>query len=557
MNLPQEFLTRMEAMLGDEFPLFVHSYEEPRQYALRVNTLKISPEEFLEIAPFHLSPVPWTDNGFYYEKEDCPSRHPFYYAGLYYLQEPSAMAPAQFLPVCPGERVLDLCAAPGGKATALAAKLQGKGLLVANDISASRAKALLKNLELFGVVNAFVTNTAPAHLAGQFKESFDKILVDAPCSGEGMFRKDVSNAKLWSLNKVRDCAKVQKEIIRQAAAMLRPGGMMLYSTCTFAPEENEQVIAWLLDCCPQMELIPIPKTQGFCSGRPDLADPDWDKNWNRNWNKNGKTEVEEGTAVLPAEGQSTREAKNRQTLSYCMRAFPHRAAGEGHFLALLRKQEGKPAADTMHACGRPVPLRDGSAAIKRRRKNEPEKPGGRDHSSDRESITAFFKDILTEEAMHRVGKEKSGRAAGSSSGLEIYNGEVYFVSESPNVAGGIRFLRNGLYLGEIRKNRFEPSQALAMALKSSDCSAVLNLSSGDDRVRRYLCGETIDVRDLAGEDLPGSADSSADMPQKRKEKSCRRNGWQLVCADHYPLGWGKLTDGVLKNKYHAGWRMQQ
>ena len=235
-QLPQEFLERMEHMLGEEYPAFLQSYEEPRKFGLRVNTMKISVEEFQRLAPFHLTPIPWIPNGFYYEREDDPARHPFYYAGLYYLQEPSAMTPASILPVMQGEHVLDLCAAPGGKATALGAKLAGEGLLVANDISASRAKALLKNLEIFGIRNSFVTNAYPAKLAEQFAGAFDKILVDAPCSGEGMFRKDLANARVWSLEKVKECAKTQHEIIRQAVSMLRPGGLLLYSTCTFSPE---------------------------------------------------------------------------------------------------------------------------------------------------------------------------------------------------------------------------------------------------------------------------------------------------------------------------------
>ena len=246
MQLPQDFLKRMEQMLGQEYGEFLRTYEEPRRFGLRVNTLKISVDDFVKLAPFHLTPIPWTDDGFYYEREDDPARHPFYFAGLYYLQEPSAMTPASVLPVVPGEYVLDLCAAPGGKATALAAKLQGEGLLVANDISASRARALLKNIEVFGVKNSFVTNAVPAKLAASFGEAFDKILVDAPCSGEGMFRKDIANAKAWSLDKVEACAKLQREITGQAVQMLRPGGLMLYSTCTFAVEENEGTILHLL-----------------------------------------------------------------------------------------------------------------------------------------------------------------------------------------------------------------------------------------------------------------------------------------------------------------------
>ncbi len=493
-NLPPLFLKRMQELLGEEYPAFLQSYDSPRRYGLRVNTLKISVEEFLRIAPFHLRPVPWTNNGFYYEEEDRPSRHPFYYAGLYYLQEPSAMAPAQILPVHPGERVLDLCAAPGGKATELAAKLTGEGLLVANDISASRAKGLLKNLELFGVSNSFVTCTTPEKLAGQFGKGFDKILVDAPCSGEGMFRKDEASARAWSLEKVQTYAGTQKEIILQAASMLKPGGEMLYSTCTFSPEEDEQVIADLLRNCPEMQLMPIPMTEGFSRGRADLA------------------------------GEFLSD-KERESLSNCVRIYPHKAAGEGHFLALLKKREEKDG-------------RSDQPSEKVTEKAAKRKHGGHIKRTwpGREEMDEFFEDVLKEEIFAERKKKADDRLLSGSPVVEIYNGQTYYMPEETFSGSGIRFLRGGLYLGEIRGNRFEPSQALAMALKKSDCRAVLSLESKDDRVRRYLCGETIDLSDF--------------------ENAGEEKGWQLVCVDGYPLGWGKLSGGRLKNKYLAGWRMQ-
>lgn len=230
MQLPSTFAGRMEKILGAEYDEFMKSYEQKRLYGLRVNNRKISTEQFLKIAPFHLTRIPWIENGFYYEGEDQPGKHPYYSAGLYYLQEPSAMTPANILPVKPGERVLDLCAAPGGKSTELGVKLKGQGLLVANDISASRAKALLKNIELFGIPNALITSEPPVNLMRYFGAYFDKILIDAPCSGEGMFRKDPSMVKSWEKNGPEFYAKIQREIILQAAAMLKPGGMMLYST---------------------------------------------------------------------------------------------------------------------------------------------------------------------------------------------------------------------------------------------------------------------------------------------------------------------------------------
>ena len=299
-QLPEKFLSRMEAMLGEEFPAFLQSYDFPRKFGLRVNTNKISVEEFLKISPFHLEPIPWIDNGFFYDENDRPSRHPYYFAGLYYLQEPSAMTPANRFSVNPGEYVLDLCAAPGGKATELGAKLQGKGFLVANDISNSRAKALLRNLELFGIKNSMVTNETPAKLAKYFPEFFDKILVDAPCSGEGMFRKDPDVAKTWDETRPEFFGKLQKEIVTQAISMLKPGGELLYSTCTFSPIENEGLISFILENFPEMELLTLDDYEGFTKGCPDWGNKD-----------------------------------NR--LKKCIRIFPHHMEGEGHFLALMKK----------------------------------------------------------------------------------------------------------------------------------------------------------------------------------------------------------------------------
>ena len=540
-QLPQEFLERMEHMLGEEYPAFLQSYEEPRKFGLRVNTMKISVEEFQRLAPFHLTPIPWIPNGFYYEREDDPARHPFYYAGLYYLQEPSAMTPASVLPVMPGEHVLDLCAAPGGKATALGAKLAGEGLLVANDISASRAKALLKNLEIFGIRNSFVTNAYPAKLAEQFAGAFDKILVDAPCSGEGMFRKDLANARVWSLEKVKECAKTQHEIIRQAVSMLKPGGLLLYSTCTFSPEENEQTIASLLQEHPELQLVELPWYEGFAHGRPELAD--------------GNPE-----------------------LTKCVRIFPHRMAGEGHFLALLyKKKDGE--ADTelrlsemmegqlsdctsvenmqmeisittlqQNTSGENFVEQSEQEAqdINKKRKRKTRdvdnlnlngKARGKDKNSARERLTLGGKksgaqsdEAVLEEFLQDIAPE----AGYTFADMDIRNGQVYYIQNRVPAGRGIPFLRNGLYFGELRKGRFEPSQSLAMALRASDYASVLDFPQEDERVRRYLGGETIDV-----EDLP----------------CARKKGWQLVCVDGYPLGWGKLVNGTLKNKYHPGWRM--
>lgn len=267
MNLPIEFEEKMQDLLGGEYNDYLKCYEEPRHYGLRVNTSKISIDRFLEIAPWPLRPIPWIENGFYYDGEKYqPAKHPYYFAGLYYLQEPSAMTPANRLPIEAGDRVLDVCAAPGGKATELGAKLNGSGVLIANDLSNSRARGLLKNIELFGIGNVLVLSEEPGKLVNYFPEYFDKILIDAPCSGEGMFRKDRKMVKAWEEHGPEFFVKIQRSIITQAAQMLKPGGMLLYSTCTFSPEENEQTIEFLLQEYPQFKICDIKGYEGFSDG---------------------------------------------------------------------------------------------------------------------------------------------------------------------------------------------------------------------------------------------------------------------------------------------------
>ncbi|MFR3031270.1 MAG: SAM-dependent methyltransferase [Blautia sp.] len=285
-------------MLGEEFASFLQSYESQRQYGLRVNTLKITCEAFQEICPFPISPIPWIPNGYAYPADVRPSLHPYYRAGLYYLQEPSAMTPAACLPVEPGEAILDLCAAPGGKATELAAKLHGEGILVANDISVSRARALLRNLELFGAPNLLVTAEVPERLTGYFPQFFHKILLDAPCSGEGMFRKDESLAADWSPEKSSNLARIQQA--NRSRGYAAAWGCSCTSICTFAPLENECVIADLLAHRSDVQLLSLPDFPGFSPGVPDWAD-------------------------------------GNPQLSKCVRIWPHKMSGEGHFLALLKK----------------------------------------------------------------------------------------------------------------------------------------------------------------------------------------------------------------------------
>ena len=231
--LPVEFLNRMEKMLGDDYRAFLESYDNEKYSSLRYNPLKGHKEEFLKNYTFDLSPVSWEENGFYYDHEDKPGKHPYHEAGVYYIQEPSAMAPVHFLNPMPGDVVLDLCAAPGGKSTQIGARMQGKGILVSNEIHPQRAKILSENMERMGIANGIVLNESPDRLAKSFPDFFDKILVDAPCSGEGMFRKNEDAMEEWSLENVRLCAKRQDEILDCAANMLKAGGRIVFSTCTF------------------------------------------------------------------------------------------------------------------------------------------------------------------------------------------------------------------------------------------------------------------------------------------------------------------------------------
>ena len=245
INLPAAFTERMKQMLGREYDAFIASYDKERSQGLRVNGLKTDPAEFAKTAPFSLNPVAWAAEGFAYGAEDRPGRHPYHDAGVYYIQEPSAMIAASLLNPQPGEMILDLCAAPGGKSTQAAARLGGEGLLVSNEIHPARAKILSQNIERMGIRNAVVTNEDSGRLTKYFPAFFDGIIVDAPCSGEGMFRKDETAVTEWSPENVRRCAGRQQEILENAAMMLKPGGRLVYSTCTFAPEEDEQAIGQL------------------------------------------------------------------------------------------------------------------------------------------------------------------------------------------------------------------------------------------------------------------------------------------------------------------------
>ena len=458
MELPVAFEEKMKEMLGPDYDNYLASFECEAHQGLRVNTSKISVEDFLKISPYALKPVPWCPNGFYYEKIEKPAKHPFYFAGLYYIQEPSAMTTASLLPVEEGDIVLDLCAAPGGKSTELAAKLNGTGLLVTNDISNSRAKALLKNIEVFGVGNALVTSEPPNELAKRFPAFFDKILIDAPCSGEGMFRKQANMTKAWESNGVDLFVGLQRSILKEAVTMLKPGGTIIYSTCTFSKEENEQSIEYLLSLDDSLKLVELPLIEGFDQGHPE-------------WGTTGN-----------------------EDLKKCRRLWPHRIEGEGHFVAMVQKEQNGSVAS-------PV------------------------------TEYTFSKEKLSKEAKEFI---ESLQYPFDMKRIDVQKERVFYIPEKMPYVKGLRILRCGLYMGDMKKNRFEPSQSLAMFLKASEYPNVVKLDSKDERVVKYLKGETIELTE--------------------DEEHGVKDGMCLICVMDYPLGFGKLNRGTIKNKYLPGWR---
>lgn len=465
MRLPQLFIDNMTKLWGEEdFKSYEEALAEPMQHALRVNTKKISVEDFLAISPFELSPIPWCPNGFYYDdKIYQPSKHPYYYAGLYYLQEPSATFPAATLPIVPGDRVLDICAAPGGKSTEIMCRLKGEGLLVSNDISASRAKALLKNLEVFGSTNSLITCESPENLSKHFGCYFDKIIIDAPCSGEGMFRKSQSMINAWEQNGNELFKNIQISILNEVVKMIRPGGMILYSTCTFSPLEDEQSVEYLLSLDPALEIVDCPYFEGFVKGRPD-------------W---GKTD--------------------NPDLGKTVHLYPHKIKGEGHYAALIKKK-------TLEEC---ETVHNTSALV-----------------SDLMVRTPKLSLEIEEFLAHISNKYDRSR-------FVLKNDKLFYMDKGFPDVSGLRTLRCGLLMGEQKKNRFEPSQALAMTLDGASFDNSLKLKVDDERVVKYLKGETLEIT---------------------KEDQVN-DGWVLVCIDSYPLGFGKLKNNTLKNKYLPGWRM--
>lgn len=454
----------MRKKLGAQTETFLDSYDSPRAYGLRRNPIKMEREHFETQMPFTLEKVCWAEEGYYYPESERPGRHPFHEMGLYYIQEPSAMCVVEVADPRPGECVLDLCAAPGGKSTQIAGRMAGEGLLVCNEIVPNRAKILSQNIERLGIKNAVVLNHSPQELEARFFAFFDRIVVDAPCSGEGMFHKEEAAVTEWSPENVKMCANRQREILSCAVSMLRPGGVLVYSTCTFAPEEDEEMVDWLLASYPDLELLPI--------------DTD-------------ALGISEGD--LPGTG----------------RIWPHRQRGEGHFVARLKKSgELSPRrnAEQLSVTDAEKLSRDGNKGKK-----------GKKDRTGAESADVWS--CYEEFASRTLRCELSGRR-------QVFGEQLYLLPELMPDIRGLKVVRPGLHLGTNKKNRFEPSHALALALRPSEVAQIHET----DEPEKYLRGETLSCDpELAG--------------------------WTLITCQGQPMGWGKADRGVMKNHYPKGLRV--
>lgn len=428
-QLPEKFIQNMKKQLPEtEWEAFFAVYANKPVKGVRLNPLRGDRCALKEWLPFLQEPVLWEENGFYTEGEKLGAS-PFHFAGVFYSQEPSAMSAAPLLDVQSGERVLDLCSAPGGKGTQLACKMRGEGIIVLNEPILSRAKILSQNVERMGIKNAVVTSEMPAKLAEKFPAYFDKILVDAPCSGEGMFRKNADEAlKEWSEENVALCATRQKEILEYATKMLKKGGRLVYSTCTFSVEEDEGQVCDYVKNHPQMRLIMQKKL------------------------------------------------------------YPHKIRGEGHFVALFEKMDGE---NIEKKPLKPFVSRDSERAYRE-----------------------FEKNFFHEKFAHR---------------LHEVNGVLYELPQNVFDWKGLQVLRVGVRVGEVKNGRFEPNHSLAMCLKKADVLRAVDLVQTDERVEKYLRGETFE----------------ADV----------KNGWCVVCIEGFPLGFGKAVNGTIKNHLPKGLRM--
>ena len=428
--LPQAFLERMAAQLGEELPAFLHSYTEPYCRGIRLNPLKPTAKGFWPKGV--LEPVPWEPSAHYLTVESDAGADVLHEAGGWYLQEPSAMAAVAALNPQPGERVLDLCAAPGGKSTQIAGRMRGQGLLVSNEPVPKRAAILARNMERMGVMNALTVSALPDVLAARWPEAFDAVLVDAPCSGEGMFRRHPETRAEWTADSPAGCAKRQREILESAAKLVRPGGRLTYATCTLNPTENEENMAWFVETHPDFELSPY---------------------------------------TLPGLG----------SCEGAMTLYPHRIRGEGHFVALLRRK------------------------------------------GEAECTVAPFSGL--KEADKTAAKTVEAFAGKAMARLYLLGDTMVQLPEGCPSVQGVKVLRAGLHVGQLRGKLFFPDHAWALAAQPPELPHV-ELSR--EEAAKYQAGEEL------------AAENGA--------------GFVLACYGGLTLGWGKVSEGRMKNHYPKGLR---
>ncbi|MDE5990490.1 MAG: RsmF rRNA methyltransferase first C-terminal domain-containing protein [Clostridia bacterium] len=445
LDLPKEFSARMKSMLNGDFDAFIASFDKDKFQGLRINTLKTDGE--IVKKTFSLRPVEWCEQGYYFGSDERPGKSVLHECGAYYIQEPSAMAVAENLDVQDGESVLDLCAAPGGKSTQIACALNSTGLLVANEIVPSRAKILAQNIERMGIRNCIVLNESPKSLAERFVGIFDKILVDAPCSGEGMFRKNSLAIDEWSQEGVKLCKVRQLDILAEAVKMLKSGGRIVYSTCTFSKEENEEVVDEFLSKYPDFEVLP--SKYKFCNG-------------------------------FPIDG-----GEHNDTLALTNRIFPHKFDGEGHFFAILqhkgKREDIKYSLQSTKISGAQIKI-----------------------------FNDWQKENLTEDIVADLS----------------FGDNLYAMPKGTPRLDRLKVERAGLHLGIVKKNRFEPSHSLALALKPSQVKRILDLSEED--ATKFIGGQTL------------SCDGE--------------KGWTLMMYGGISVGWSKCDGSYAKNHYPKGIR---
>lgn len=435
------FIKQMKDLLKDDFNAFMEALNQPAMKGFYTNPKKEKIIDYLDER--FIKPHPVVNDGYIFDYENYPlGKSPYFCLGGYYIQEPSAMLVAHFLDVEEDDYVLDMCSAPGGKTCAVASKLSNQGLMIANDIHTLRAKILSENVERFALTNTIVTNSDPIKFTDILPEFFDKIILDAPCSGEGMFRKLDQAIDTWSMDKVNECAYIQRQLLDAAMTLLKPGGQLIYSTCTYNTIENEEQVNYLLehyDC----SLIPLPHSHGM------------------------------------AEGIDMKEA---------VRLFPHLYQGEGHFIALIQKH-----------------------GTSQRHKVKAMKP--MISKSNQKLVDEFYQKYLNIKTPTYLYDNKN---------------HIYALLPQFPELSGIRILRNGLYLGECKKNRFEPSLALALTLQKDEVKQSYTFHEDDQQIKDYLHGETIE--------------------------ETNQKGYGVIFVNDYPLSFYKESQHQMKNLYPKGLR---